>query len=102
VSLLSEVEARLVQTRDRLVGALDAAAAGEAADLAGLTDVVDELCRDIVRLPPEEGRPLAEALALLIRGLDELEIRLRQIQARDAGRGDSGRAARAYGRPPGS
>lgn len=88
-----------MQTRDRLVVALDAAGAGEAVDLGDLTQVVDRLCEDIVRLPPEDGRPLAEALALLIRGLDELEIRLRHLQARDTGRGDTGRAARAY-RPP--
>ncbi|MBL8690611.1 MAG: hypothetical protein JNL04_16025 [Rhodospirillaceae bacterium] len=97
--LLAEVETRLMQTRDRLVVALDAAGAGEAVDLGDLTQVVDKLCEDIVRLPPEDGRPLAEALALLIRGLDELEIRLRHLQARDTGRGDTGRAARAY-RPP--
>ncbi len=99
MSLLAEVEARLMQTRDRLVVALDAAGAGEAVGLSDLTEVVDKLCEDIVRLPPEDGRPLAEALALLIRGLDELEIRLRHLQARDTGRGDTGRAARAY-RPP--
>jgi hypothetical protein len=99
VILLAEVEARLMQTRDRLVVALDAAGAGEAVDLSDLTQVVDKLCEDIVRLPPEDGRPLAEALALLIRGLDELEIRLKHLQARDTGRGDTGRAARAY-RPP--
>lgn len=99
MSLLAEVEARLVQTRDRLVVALDAAGAGDAVDLSDLTQVVDKLCEDIVRLPPEDGRPLAEALALLIRGLDELEIRLKHLQARDTGRGDTGRAARAY-RPP--
>lgn len=101
MSLLVEVEARLVQTRDRLVAALDAAGDGQAVDLGDLTQIVDKLCQDIVRLPPAEGRPLAEALALLIRGLDELEIRLKQVQAREAGRGDSSRAARAYGRPPG-
>jgi len=99
VNLLAEVESRLMQTRDRLVVALDAAGAGEAVDLGGLTQVVDKLCEDIVQLPPEDGRPLAEALALLIRGLDELEIRLKHLQARDTGRGDTGRAARAY-RPP--
>jgi hypothetical protein len=103
VSLLSEVESRLVQTRDRLVAALDASTRGETVELGDLAEVVDGLCRDIVRLPPKEGRPLAEPLGLLIRGLDELETRLRQIQARES-RGDAvpSRAARAYGRPPGS
>ena len=66
--------------------------------------IVDGLCRDIVRLPPKDGRPLADSLAVLIRGFDELETRLRQVQARSTGRGDAVpvRAARAYGRPPGS
>lgn len=99
MSLLSEVENLLMATRDRLIAALDAAGDGQAVDLGDLPQVVDKLCEDIVRLPPKQGRPLAEALSLLIRGLDELEIRLKHHQARDAGRGDTGRAARAY-RPP--
>jgi hypothetical protein len=104
VSLLSEVESRLVQTRDRLVAALDAAGAGDPVELGDLAEVVDELCRDIVRLPPQEGRPLADPLALLIRGLEELENRLRQTRARETGRGDAlpSLAARAYGRRPDS
>ena len=102
MTLLAEVENRLMQARDRLVAALDAASAGQSVELGDFPQVVDRLCEDIVRLPPAEGRPLAEALALLIRGLDELELRLKQIQARESGRADVGRAARAYGRPPGS
>lgn len=104
MSLLAEVETRLGQARDRLVAALEASGAGQAVDLGDLAEVVDGLCRDIVRLPPKDGRPLAESLAVLIRGLDELETRLRQVQARSSGRGDAVpiRAARAYGRPPGS
>jgi hypothetical protein len=103
VSLLSEVENRLMQARDRIVAALEASASGDTVELGDLPEVVDRLCADIVRLPPKDGRPLAEALALLIRGLDELETRLRQAQAR-AGRGDAvpSRAARAYARQPGS
>lgn len=103
MSLLSEVETRLRETRDLLVTALEAAGDGRDVDLAGLTAIADGLCRDIVRLPPAEGRPLAEPLGVLIRGLDELESRLRQAKARTTGRGDAvpARAARAYGRPPG-
>jgi len=101
VNLLSEVETRLMKTRDRLVAALDSSAAGDPVELGDLAQVVDELCRDIVRLPPAQGRPLAEPLGLLIRGLDELENRLRQVQARES-RGDAlpSHAARAYGRRP--
>jgi hypothetical protein len=101
VSLLAEVEARLKETRDRVVAALEASAVGKEVDLAGLPEVVDDLCRDIVRLPPKEGRPLAEALGLLIKGMDELENRLRQAKARVAGGGAGvpAQAARAYGRP---
>ena len=104
MSLLAEVESRLGLTRDRVVAALEASSAGQEVDLGDLAEVVDGLCRDIVRLPPKEGRPLADSLAVLIRGLDELENRLRQLKARSSGRGDAmpGRAARAYGRPPGS
>lgn len=103
MSLLAEVESRLTLTRDRLVAALEATSAGQDVELGDLAEVVDGLCRDIVRLPPKDGRPLAESLAVLIRGLDELETRLRQAQAR-SGRGDAvpARAVRAYGRPPGS
>jgi len=101
VTLLADVEKRLMQTRDRVAAALDASAAGEAVELGDLAQVVDELCRDIVRLPPDKGRPLAEPLGLLIRGLDELENRLRHVQARE-GRGNAvpSHAARAYGRRP--
>ncbi|MBM3549042.1 MAG: hypothetical protein FJX54_19035 [Alphaproteobacteria bacterium] len=101
MNLLSEVETRLMKTRDRLVAALDSSAAGDPVELGDLAQVVDELCRDIVRLPPAQGRPLAEPLGLLIRGLDELENRLRQVQARES-RGDAlpSHAARAYGRRP--
>ncbi|MBM3536165.1 MAG: hypothetical protein FJX60_24425 [Alphaproteobacteria bacterium] len=101
MNLLVEVENRLMRTRDRLVAALDASAVGEPVELGDIAQVVDELCRDVVRLPPEDGRPLAEALSLLIRGLDELENRLRQVQARE-GRGNAvpSHAARAYGRRP--
>jgi hypothetical protein len=104
VSVLAEVEARLTETRDRIVAALETTAAGQDADLSGLAEVVDDLCRDVVRLPPKEGRPLADALLVLIKGLDELENRLRQAKARASGRADAvpGRAARAYGRSPGS
>ena len=104
MNLLAEVEDRLRETRDRLVAGLEASAAGQPVDLGDLPAVVERLCQDIVRLPPKQGRPLAEPLALLIRALDELETRLRQVQARSSGRGDAvpGRAARAYGRPPGS
>lgn len=104
MSLLAEVESRLTRTRDRLVAALEASGAGKDVDLGDLAEVVEVLCRDIVRLPPQEGRPLAESLAVLIRGLDELETRLRQLKARASGRGDAvpARAVRAYGRPPGS
>ena len=104
MSLLAEVEFRLGRTRDRLVAALEAAGAGQQVELGDLAEVVDALCRDIVRLPPKEARPLAESLAVLIRGLDELENRLRQLRARESGRGDAVpvRAARAYGRRPGS
>jgi hypothetical protein len=104
VSLLAEVEARLDDTRAHLNAALAAAAAYQQVDLAGLTDLVDGLCRDIVRLPPAQGRPKAEALALLIQALDELERRLRLTEAKASGRLDTvhGRAARAYGRPPGA
>jgi hypothetical protein len=104
VSLLVEVEARLDDTRRRLADALAAAAANQPVELAGLTHLVDELCRDIVRLPPAEAKPKAQALAQLIQALDELERRLRLAEAKASGRLDSmqGRAARAYGRPPGS
>lgn len=101
MSLLEDVEARLAESRDRLVAALEAAAAGREVDVGGLPEVVDRLCQDIVKLPPKQGRPLAEALGLLIKGLDELENRLRQAKARAAGGGAGVRAqaARAYGRP---
>ena len=104
MSLLAEVESRLRATRNRLVAGLEASAAGQTVDLGDLPEVVDRLCRDIVRLPPKDGRPLAEPLGLLILAFDELETRLRQIQARASRGGDSVpvRAARAYGRPPGS
>ncbi len=104
MSLLAEVEARLDDTRARLAAALAAAAANQPVELAGLTELVDGLCRDIVRLPPAQGKPKAQALALLIQALDELERRLRLAEAKASGRLDTvqGRAARAYGRPPGA
>ncbi|MBF0562591.1 MAG: hypothetical protein HQL37_11340, partial [Alphaproteobacteria bacterium] len=85
--------ASLVATARRLLGE------GRAVDLSALPGKVQEVCADVARIAPEEGRLLLDEIESLLSSLDGLAMDLyAHYQSAVAGRTPPSMAARAYGR----
>ena len=103
---LPEITDRLQKVTAHVTAAQGLVGKGDAVNLEGLDNVVNDLCKDIQDLPEDDQDACREPLITLIDEFDRLTSALEEqrdaLQVELKGLGERERAASAYGGAPGA